>query len=524
MYPIIQALDSCLITEQLLPMRDGVQLYTRTVVPKGDGKYPIVFIRTPYDTARKGVPCPPLSDGEAEFVNAGYAVVRQQCRGTADSEGICIPYVNERKDGLDTLAQIRKFPFYNGEIFLWGQSYLTSVHLLYLDTAPEDIKGAVLAIQTDRMYFHKYRNGCCYDVVGNANWYLDRLRRQYPQQDRSRLDERPYMDIMSRAVGKDVPAFTAMMQNNCYNDFWKNDPRTQLMENMKLPVLFLEGWYDFYLGGMFSMWQRMHPDGKSRSAFIVGPWGHSTRTARNCPYPLPNGNIPTDHAVQWFNSLRQNTPYPYAQTGKLTYYSLGSEDWYTESASQPASVKFYFSEDRKLSQVPLAQDLRITYRYDPDDAPGCFRHNGIFPGHEPNSIPGVITFLSEPADTRCQFFGPIRWHMTLSSDCEDTAFFIRVSIVENGISYNLTQGITSLSYIAPDCRADMPIPVDLDTTPIAFTLKKGTRLRVDISSHSDIFAPHPNIKGNWAEISECKIANNTLHLKDAYIALPLVNN
>jgi len=67
----------------------------------------------------------------------------------------------------------------------------------------------------------------------------------------------------------------------------------------------------------------------------------------------------------------------------------------------------------------------------------------------------------------------------------------------------------------------MPITIDLDTTPIAFTLKKGCQLRVDISSHSDIFAPHANVKGHWAEVTETKIANNTLHLKDAYIALPI---
>ena len=520
MYPIFQELENCRITEQLLPVGDGTRLYTRTIVPRGAEKYPIVFIRTPYDTARNGVPYTQISDVEERYIRAGYAVVRQHCRGTGDSEGICIPYANERADGLDALEQVRKLPFYNGEIFLWGESYLTSVHLLYLNTAPADVKGAVLAIQTDRMFFHKYRNGCCYDIVGNTNWYLDRLRRQYPDQDRSRIGERPYKDIMLRAVGENPPGYADMQRNDTYNDYWKQDPRTTLMENLKLPVLFLEGWYDFYLGGMFSMWQRFHPEGKARSAFVVGPWGHSTRTARNCPYPLPNGNIPEDSAVQWFDSIRRGTPYPYAETGKLTYYSLGSGSWYTEPQSQPAPEKLYFGEGLKLTGTPLSRDLQITYRYDPDDAPGCFRHNGIFPGHQPNTVPGVITFLSEPADTDREYFGSVRWHMTVSSDCEDTAFFFRVSLVEEGVSYNLTQGITALSHIKPDYSAGMPVTVDLDTTPMAFTLKKGCRIRVDISSHSDIFLPHPTVRGHWAEVTEARVANNILHLKEAYIALP----
>lgn len=524
MYPIIQETEHYTVTEKLLPMSDGICLYTRCTIPKGAKKYPTVFIRTPYDPPQKGNPCTIDKNVEAVFVSAGYAVVRQHCRGTGDSDGFCLPYSEkERSDGLDTLALIREMPFYNGEIFLWGGSYLASVHYLYLDTAPADIKGAVFAIQTDRMYFHKYRNGCVYDPVGNTNWYLDRIRRKYPAQDRSQVDKRPYINIMPRVIGTDIPRFADMMRNDHYNDFWKNDPRTHLIENLKLPVLWIDGWYDFYLGGMYSMWQRLPEKTKAKSAFLIGPWGHATQTAKNCPYPLPDGNIPVDYAAQWFESIRQKTPYPYAKTGKITYYSIGGGNWSTaNTAISPRPEKtLYFRENLTLVGTPDTADTQITYRYDPDNAPCCFRHNGIFPGHAPNSVPGVITFLSEPAEYEQRFLGPVHWHMTVSSDCDDTAFFLRVSMVENGVSYNLTQLITSLSHIAPDCYAGIPITIDLDTTPIAFTLKKGCQLRVDISSHSDIFAPHANVKGHWAEVTETKIANNTLHLKDAYIALPI---
>ena len=44
MYPIFQELENCRITEQLLPVGDGTRLYTRTIVPRGAEKYPIVFI------------------------------------------------------------------------------------------------------------------------------------------------------------------------------------------------------------------------------------------------------------------------------------------------------------------------------------------------------------------------------------------------------------------------------------------------------------------------------------------------
>lgn len=524
MYPIIQKSKDYTITEQKLVMSDGVGLYTKIIVPNGVTKCPTVFMRTPYDPALNGAPGSINTELEAPYVKQGYAVVWQHCRGTGDSEGFCLPYnEKERTDGLDTLALIRKMPFYNGEIFLWGVSYLSSVHYLYLDTAPADIKGAVFAIQTDRMFFHKYRNGCCYDLVGNTNWYLDRIRRKYPEQDRSQIDKRPYINIMPRVIGTDLPYFADTMRNDQYTDFWKKDPRTHLFENLKLPVLLVEGWYDFYLGGMCSMWQRMPKETKSKSAFLIGPWGHATKIAKDCPYPLPGGNIPADYAVQWFESIRNKSPYPYAQTGKINYYSIGGGKWNTTDTLNPAqpAKALYFHKDLTLSNTAESTDSQITYRYDPDHTPGCFRHNGIYPGHAPNTVPGVITFLSDPAEKDQQFFGPVHWHMTVSSDCDDSAFFLRVSFVENGESYNLTQVITTMSHIAPNCHAGMPVTIDLDTTPIAFTLKKGCQIRVDISSHSDIHAPHPNIKGHWAEIDHCKIANNSLHLQNACISLPV---
>lgn len=187
MYPIIQESEHYTITEQLLSMSDGIRLYTKCIVPRGAEKYPTVFIRTPYDTVRNGVPAPIEKEAETSFVAAGYAVVRQHCRSIGNSEGFCIPYdEKERNAGLDTLAHIRTLPFYNGEIYLWGQSYLSTVHLTYMDTQPSDIKGAALSIQTDRMFFRNYRNGCCYDFC-NINWWLGMMKRQYPSPKQAAL-------------------------------------------------------------------------------------------------------------------------------------------------------------------------------------------------------------------------------------------------------------------------------------------------------------------------------------------------
>lgn len=402
-------------------------------------------------------------------------------------------------------------------------SYLATVHFCYLDPCPPDIKGAALSIQTDRMFFRNYRNGCCYDFC-NLNWWLGMMKRQYPS-GRANTEgriSRPYKTLMQNIVGEDVPDYTACLLNDTYNDFWQDDPRTNVIENWKIPVLFTEGWYDFYIEGMFSMWERLPEAVKEKSAFVVGPWGHATKTAKGCPYPLPNGDIPRDFPVQWFNSIRKSTAYPYAKTGELNFYSMGSGSWRTAQYPQASAEeqRLYFREDRTLSSDPCRRDTGITYLYDPEKAPGCFRHHGIFKAHKPETVPGVISFLSDPAAEQQSYLGSIHWHMRVSSDCEDTAFFIRVSLVEAGEAYNLTDTVTSLSHLMPDYRPGDVLTLDIDTPPIGFTLKKGSRIRVDIASHSDIYVPHANIKGHWAEVTETKIANNTLHLENAYISIP----
>lgn len=55
---------------------------------------------------------------------------------------------------------------------------------------PEDIKGAAFDIQTDRMYFRNYRNGCCAKFC-NIDWWLSMMKRQFPEQKREGAEVRP---------------------------------------------------------------------------------------------------------------------------------------------------------------------------------------------------------------------------------------------------------------------------------------------------------------------------------------------
>ena len=522
MYPMITENDTLKLIETYFTMPDGVKLYTRIAAPKGQEKWPIVFIRSPYEGPLNGRAYDIAQYDHDRFIRNGYAVVLQHCRGCGDSEGECIPY-QEREDGLNSLAMIRTLDIYSGEIFLFGSSYLSTAHLSYLDTNPGDIKGAVLNVQTDRMYFRNYRHGCCYNYC-NLGWWLGMIKRAYPNQNRSGTIQRPYKDIMKRILGTDYPPYTDLLINHQNNEFWQRDPRTHVMDQLKIPVLLTEGWYDFYVDGMFDMWERLPLDTKKRSVFMVGPWGHATSVSETAQYPLKNGNLPENYDVEWFNSLRSGKPYLYAPLGQVCYYAIGTDSWRTSPyPTTPSGRKrFYLGEGHTLTPSTCESEAGISYAYDPENRLTCFPYHDIYRAADMGSVEGVLSFQSQAFSEDSHFLGKIRWNMNVSSNCDDTAFFMRVYFVENDVAYNLTETITSLSHIKDTYQAGETATIDLFTPPIAFTIKKGGRIRIDLASDGGVYVPHANVKGHWAEVTETKTATNTIFLKDSFIELDMV--
>ena len=508
-----------IITETFFTMRDQVRLYTRIALPEEGGKYPVVFIRTPYEPARHGEPYPLEQVQDDLFLKNGYALITQHTRGQGDSEGDCTPY-QEREDGLDSLDCIRALPFYNGEIYVTGGSYLSTVHLCYLGTNPHDVKAAALSIQTDRMYDRNYRNGCCYDFC-NLRWWLSMLRNRYPvQKPLEEVLQRPFYKIMERAVGEDVPEYTGQLINERCNDFWQSMENAHTADRLMIPTLFTEGWYDFYIDGMFSMWERLPQETRAHSVFVVGPWGHFVKTNPNTAYPFPHGDVPQEYIVNFFNSIRFRTPYPDFAPGKVHYYDIGADRW---TVGQPAGKQLTLYLNPDFSLRPRSCETGShSYLYDPNKPLNCFSHHNIFPAHPAGSKDGVLSFQSAPFAEPVSFFGKLRVHIKVRSNCEDTAFFARVYMTEDGQSYNLTQTVAALSHIHDSYTPGADCVLDLYTPPIGFHIKKGCALRVDISSHSDLYVPHANVKGHWATVETTRIATNTLICdEDTFLSLPV---
>ena len=257
------------------------KLFTVVCLPQKNGTYPTVVMRNPYVDAEEKLSeeaiCEYKLNEFRNWLDNGYAVVFQHCRGRGKSTGDCIPYINEREDGLFLQDWIRKQPFYNGELYLCGASYTSSVHFV---TAPfaDDIRGAVLQVQDCERYNCNYRNGF-YKIGLHGGWYVDMYKKKSIP-NKNYTDESYHMLPLSAfsetVFGECAEDFDEILKHPHKNDdFWMTryggGEAHNAIRHTDIPILLVTGFYDIYTGGVFDMWNSLDDETKSKSALAVHP-------------------------------------------------------------------------------------------------------------------------------------------------------------------------------------------------------------------------------------------------------------
>lgn len=127
------------LTDLMCPMRDGIQLNFELNRPDNDDPCPVILMRTPYSVT--SLTNERIYAQPERFVEAGYCVVVQECRGTGKSGGIlCANAVNEYDDGVDTVNWIAAQPWCDGRVGMFGLSYFGFTQLAAASMAPTGLK------------------------------------------------------------------------------------------------------------------------------------------------------------------------------------------------------------------------------------------------------------------------------------------------------------------------------------------------------------------------------------------------
>src|SRR5262245_21977336 len=139
-------------------MRDGVQLVADVYRPRATGKFPVLLTRTPYNRRD-------FNTG-TYLASRGYVVILQDTRGRFDSEGEFYPFKHEVDDGYDTVEWAAALESSNGDVGMFGGSYVGATQMLASVSKPPHLKAIFPYITASEYY-----DGWTYQSGALMQWF-----------------------------------------------------------------------------------------------------------------------------------------------------------------------------------------------------------------------------------------------------------------------------------------------------------------------------------------------------------------
>lgn len=139
---VLLCVTGCVLgtTTVMIPMRDGVELHTDIDFPLGKSSdLTAVIDRSPYGADRLEL----VAD---IFLLWGYAAVRQDMRGTQQSQGNFTIWHSDANDSYDTFQWISEQSWSNGDIYSVGASADGLASFTMIMDSPKWLKAQVYSV------------------------------------------------------------------------------------------------------------------------------------------------------------------------------------------------------------------------------------------------------------------------------------------------------------------------------------------------------------------------------------------
>ena len=474
----------------MIPMRDGVKLYTVILIPKGAKNLPMVLTRTPYDAAGRAERelSPYLRDtlpmGDDVFANGNYIRVWQDVRGKNGSEGdyVMTPMPtgplnphgpNDTTDAWDTIDWlVKNVPESNGRVGMIGSSYEGfTVVMALLDPHPALKVAAPESPMVDGWmgddWFH-------YGAYRNIN--LDYITEQTSARGSGpaipRLNYDDYTNLLAgstgdfaRANGLDqFPFWRKVEENPAYDAFWQGQALDKLIAKvpLKVPVMWEQGlWDQEDMWGAIHCYEALEPKDKNNDMnyLVMGPWRHSQVNGEGWSLgPLKwNGNT----TLQWRRDVL--LPFfdqylidgaPKANTPPVFIYNTGENHWdrlshwplSCDHGCENPSKPLYLAAGGKLSFNAPASDAPSYDQYVSDPAkPVPFTPRPFYEAdheawttwlvHDQRFVdgrPDVLSWETEPLTQPLRLSGVPVVHLFASTSGTDSDWVVKLIDVYPG--------------------------------------------------------------------------------------------
>ena len=526
----------------MLPMGDGVKLRTVIRKPAGEGPFPAILLRSCYPQSEAML----AVDAEA-YARRGFAFVYQFCRGTGGSEGVWEPNVNDRADGKTTADWLDGLAWVDCIGWL-GSSYTAFTGWVVADILPDKVKTMYLTHYGTDRFVSAYQRGLFRQDVLTA-WAMENAGKPVTADYEASARYRPQISVDTDVWHTgELPWYRDWITNTSRTDAYWNTGFWKMLDDIpakvKIPVYLGESWYDHHLGSALQTWRKLSPASRRHSTLRIGAWNHMFQPCLGDHTIEHIENSNTRTAYEWFDQILKKKQLPQS---RVLLYNTGADLWEQEPAypfPEAQTLTLYFSgerDDTRTLAKRVAPQGSASYLYNPDDpvrssgAESLLRNmqdNGSLPQPPPDYRADVLSFLSQPLDRDTTILGRITAQLFVASDAQDTAFTAKVmEVLPDGRTRSIRGSITTLAYRGdPDAPRASYTPgqivrAGIDMWDVMYTLRRGSRIRVDISS-SDFpqYAVHPNTAGIWSLQAKARSARQTLYFGTEYpsaIVIPL---
>jgi hypothetical protein len=510
--------------------RDGVRLDADVYRPNGYGPFPVLLMRMPYG---RQIASSISYAHPSWYADQGYIVVIQDVRGRGTSEGVFRLFADDVADGADTITWAASLPGSSGAVGMYGFSYQGTNQLLAASSGAPALKALAPAmIGWDIGSDWAYENDA-FCLAAGLGW----ATQMAAEAARLAGDEEAFDAFFraSRALPFHSPIaarpeyverfgkythYQAWLDHPPSNPYWRDISPAYRAPSLKLPMLFIGGWYDSHLPGTIAAFKHFAQGDPAQSRITIGPWTHFPWTRRVGGHDFGAAAV-TDVdqlQVRWFDHWLKGNDTGLLAEPCVRLFDMGQNVWRDFSSWPEQSATLFLSgsgrasiaeNDGTLSLEPSTREATDFIVHDPwRPVPAVGGAYGSPPGPTDRSAidarPDVMTFTSEPLLETMAIAGEVTAELWVVADVPSfdvSCVLSRVAL--DGAAMPLAQGYRLLKSGTP-VNATIEIPMRATCA----TIKRGERVRLSIAGAS--FPAYPVNPGNGhnptaASASEARI-------------------
>lgn len=475
------AQDNFVIRDAMIPMRDGVRLYTVFISPKKNtGNFPVILKRTPYDATwnlnSHASPRLEVSIG-SQFLGDDYIYAFQDLRGRFKSEGEYFMYraprgefnkteTDETTDAWDTIDWIVKNIESNGRVGVWGNSYPGWLTLAAMRDPHPALAAAVplnpvVDVWKADDWFHwgAFRAAYAFEFIYQMETKMDQYV-PYPfetpelytwllkqgsvkQALGSRLDERHEM-------------WKRIVENPSYGPYWRDVAADQWFDKPPrlVPALHVHSLWDqedIYGSPAAYAAVEKHDVENDKNFFVAGPWSHGQHFRDGSS--LGDIDFDQDTAKRYREDILKPFLRRYLHDEKdieiapVTVFETGKNRWrhfqqwppvgeqsrvylqpeggltFTKPAKDSGGTDFVSDPTHP---VPYAPRPNLGIGWDNDVASAKWKRWLVEDQRFVDGRPDVLTWVSEPLDQPMTIRGAVTAHLFAETTGTDADWVVKL--------------------------------------------------------------------------------------------------